>query len=727
MDTAVGEAENIVPEMPELVLVEGLDEAEPAVQAENTVKYDEEALNLVADFEASEYGRGWLSRIAEDTIESFETDFESCADWRKKCAEIIDRYVCKPPKKIDEMQNIANAAMPITIETLSRLISRIVSEIFGDYKSVFGVIPANDGEQAENMAKVLTQHGNYQFRNEIPDFQRQSVRLVTWGVLCGSMISYSYYNVEREQNHHIAISPDDFAFPYAHLCSQPDLSDLPRYTWIRRMYAHQLESERDNSGWLNVDKVLGEEVETEDEPEQPVTKAMTEKLGHEMPENADRTAGTYVVLHWEGWLKLPAQERLRWCQVIVHKQTRKILKLKVLEEADWRERARYERQSAEASMYRESRLEWEALRDQGKAQNETMMALAMEEAERNERYVPELEAAAAVSDEAELRLPPEPLPPSWMLTKDPFEQPKPMRKKQVCMFAYGVMLENLVGALGLGMGHITVEYDKASNVLWSQFIDAATFANTQTLVTTKGVTFEGGMRIRPGHQNKVTGLSNHDLANGALQVLKFDPANEQLRISANELHEKARQAISSPDVLGGAPGKSGETRGGLNSRIEQATKQLSSMARSAAAVVRQIVINNAILNSMFLPNESIFMVLDDQLGRWAQQSLSRNAYLRSYQVEFSSDMKFASDEQKIREADEIAMMVLKTPQLQNNAAMAYEAIKGALAARGQHKLIALLGARPPAPPVFLGLQPPPPPGLPPAEAGQPPLSKPDTG
>jgi hypothetical protein len=204
-----------------------------------------------------------------------------------------------------------------------------------------------------------------------------------------------------------------------------------------------------------------------------------------------------------------------------------------------------------------------------------------------------------------------------------------------------------------------------------------------------------------------------------IQPIEFGQANSQLRELADMCYERAQSSIQAPNVLSGEPGKSGETYRGLSARIEQATKQLSVVTRDFADAFEEILRKNAALNARFLPDEELFEIQNHDMeavqllqGFMAAMPQNQNGsvgtglakasramYERDYRVEIRADLRFATQAQRIGEADELVQMG-QHPMLQQNLAFNYAAQVQALKARGLDHMIPLLGAKPPTPQMY---------------------------
>jgi hypothetical protein len=292
--------------------------------------------------------------------------------------------------------------------------------------------------------------------------------------------------------------------------------------------------------------------------------------------------------------------------------------------------------------------------------------------------------------------------------------PEAPRRVPIHSFTHFVAIEPLVGNKGLSYGRIQADLQRAVNALVTQFIDAGTFANIQTWAATRKMDTRGGeLKWSPGEINFFEGLDVDDIRK-VLMPLSTGQANPQLMEIANLLMDKAQSSMQAADILSGEPGKSGETYKGVAARIEQATKQLSVLGRKFGNSLKFVFKHNARLNSIFLPENEIVRIAD--LEGSPEITIGAGMYQKPYMFEIRADMRFATNIQRVEEADEVLKMVMDLGAqpgmpLNGNLALQYECIKGAFLARRRPDLVALMGARPPEVQQFgMPTMPPAPPG-----------------
>lgn len=677
-----------------------IDLSEEEEGEEKMPPYDETLPNLVETFMASAEGREELEEIANLVCEDFDRDWEGSDKDRKKFAKDMVLFGGDLPPKTFPWENAANAHVPIMLENMLRLQTRIESELFADWEEV-ATFPPLVGDGNAEISEILTLHTNWQIREQIEDFDQQMQRGLMH-FLMGNVSFRSYYDHENERNHHCVLTPDEFVTPFAFSSTRADYGDLPHYTMVLRYYRHQLQAYRDV--WVGVDEVLDKEPNGfGDDPEMPVREAQAKLAGEDVP--SDLTKGApYVLLHYEGWMELPQQDRDRWVQVIVDKTTKNVLKLAIHESPDWQDKARFDQQTAEFSQY-------SAMKAQHAATLEQIQTQALQVRPLVDGGQIAMDHGAQIVDHLTAAIPQPPPAPEWMADpEDMVTGPKPPKMRPILMFTHGMCMVPMTGSRGIGPGRMLADYNRAANVSLSHFVDSCTLANASGLIVADTVDFDRPFSWAPGKINKVKGVSGAELKN-AIMPYTPAPANSQLLQIVQLMQASGQSAAQAPDVLSGASGKSGETYRGHATRLEQATKNLTVIGRRFAKVVRQLLKNNATLNSVFCKDEEIIEVTRGATATMQQVRVTREMYQQGYRVEVSSKMDFSGEAEKQEHADQILQMTTAFPPLLNNLPYFQQAVMGSLKARKRRDLIAYLGPLLPPPETPMNLPPPPPPGM----------------
>lgn len=702
-------------------------------EAPKPFEYDEEEPNLVDAFMSHTDGQEALKDISSKVRKDFEEAWSSTEEYRARKAKDWLIFTGNLPPKEFPFKNAANCHVPIMIENTTRNVFRAFAELFGDWDNVFGV--AAIGPNDENMAQVLTLHGNWQLREQIPDFKRQQMKGMLGFFSVGDVTCHSFWDPVRMQNRHEMLSCDEFVVPYTYTSMMPDYSDVPYRVKKFPLYPHEIEARRET--WSDVDRILdGPKPTFESDEGMPGAEAAAKDEGVEPSEV--ESAAPYQILWYEGWLELPNQDGRRFCRVMCDKDSDKVFELAIHEHPDWQDVQRHETEQQQLADFRNHTQAFQSmLTEQGLQMQQLEQSIAYARDTGMDASQAEQQLMQAKQMQAQV-VPP--APPTWMKDpQDPTEQPRPVKKVPIHLFAHGVCIEPLFGNLGLGYGRMQADFNRAANTALSQFADSATLANVWSMIVADGIEFPGGndISIEPGKLIRISGSIGDDIRKSIIE-LKPGPANPQLVELVKEMREFGQTSMQSPSVLSGDPGKSGETFRGIAARIEQATKQLSVSTRKYGDFLEQILKNNALLNSVYLRDEEFFHIaLQSGSPFWGQTTsgeapppqpagqqqspmlgqfaIGRKMYERNYHVEIRSDLRFVTQSQKIQEADELVTMGLKIPMLAQNPIYQYHAVRKALMARGQNEMVAALGP-PPTPQTMQqpGMPQPgaPPPGMP---------------
>lgn len=689
-----------------------IDTGEDDEPSDEEVEFEDDDPNLVPGFLDTQEGRDFLKELSQRIKRRFDDTWESTEEYRDRRAKNGLIFAGKLPPKDFPFKDCANVHVPIMLETITRLHFRAMSELFGSWDSVFGVLPI--GPDDEEIAELLSKHGNWQINEEIPNFKREQERALLQHFTDGDFTIHSLRDPFRNVNLHETLTADDFVVPYTHTSTMPDYSDCPYYFRVRHYYRHELEAMRE--AWHGVDDVIDREPPPWDsDPEPQLLNAAAQAAGIEVPDGDD--SSPYKVLQYEGWEELPGRDRQYFVQAYLDYATGNFLALSVLEEPDWQELREYEQRL-------EARDQYLNMVDQHAA--DVAAYEVMVNALASAPPMPQVDPMTGMPM-GPPPIPPPPMAPQmppWMDPLDPQAEPTPPTMRPIHMFTHGVCIEPLAGNLGMGFGNIQADFNRAANTALNQFTDAATLANSRGLITSNLVKFRDGFSYRPGMLNVVDGVSGEELKRN-IMPLEFGPASPQLMEVVNKMYEWGQSSVQAPEVLSGEAGKSGETFRGISARIEQATKQLSVSTRKyAEGPLKRVLQCNARLNAIFMPESQFVAINNHKLGSVETISVGRDLYRRDYKVAIKADLKFTGDAQRIADAEQMLSMLMSNPMLQQNVGIMQRALRKVFEARDQHDMVAYLGPQLPPPVTPLGLaappQPPAPEGGAPGQEGQPP-------
>lgn len=668
--------------------IELADEGEPE---EPPITYDESSPNMVADLMLTKAGQEWVKKCADKVFREVSDARDAQKEYRDKRTEEQRFFNGDLPPKSWPFAKCANPHLPIASTRANRLVFRIFGEAFGDFTEVANVMPV--GPDDHETSETLTKYLNWQIQTEMSDFPRQMERALFMFIYHGDFACHTYYDSFRKKIRHDVLSSDDFVVPYVHSTTEPDYSDCPWVAKILKMQRHEIQRMRDT--WHDVDRVLeGEKPTFDDEPEEPLADDIAQTQGVEKDQTAGRAP--YKLIHYEGWIDLPNSVDERFCKVVLEWRSKEVLQIQVMEEDDWRDRMRHRRQTQELQQYRA-------------AESDFQMAMAAPPPP------PQMQLDPMTGMPMPMEPPPPPqppVPPRWAdpaALMDPMFEPEPIRRAPLHMFTHGVCIEPLQGPLGVGYGRWLTDFNRAANTALAQFTDAATLNNTKTALTA-GALFQKPVTLEPGKFIPIADASSKEL-NEAIMMLEFGQANPQLLDVVKMMNEAADDVTQAPGILSGEEGKSGETFRGVATRLEQATKQITVVGRKFVRCVEHLLSNQAKLNAQFMPEDDLVYVNNHKTGAEELLQVGRAMFEDHFRIVIKSGMRFASQAQRIAEADQILQMPQACPPLMQNLAFFQQAAQGALKARDADHMLPTLG--PPAAPggvqTPMGIPPPPPP------------------
>jgi hypothetical protein len=658
--------------------------------------FDDDDPNLVPFFEASEKGQEFLKKVSRQVCDDFDEAWESSEEYREKRAANFKMMVGMLPPKEEPFAGCANAHAPFMLERILRLTSNVFVEIFANKEDIF-TVSATGPDDAEK-ADLLSRHGNWQVKNDMPDFLRQNHRALIEFFSTGSVFCHSYFDPVKNRNRHDILTCDDFVIPYVFNTVETDLSDVPFKIRILRKYKQEIE-QLGLSDWANTDKIFDTEAGNPNEDPDANLREEGAKWEGIVPSDEGGKNSPYKLYEYHGWTVMPGSDVTRPIVAIVEPSTKTMVRLYIREEDDWKDRARFDRETLEWQQYQQDLSMFQDLQSQ---EASVQARLSMPDVDPQEAMILQqgLQQAALQP----------PIAPRWLKSEqDLASGPKPIRKTPMEMFSHGVCIENPNGALGLSYGSILADQNRLADEALNRFYDAATLGNCYSIMVPEMLGIDKGtIPFGPGKVVRVKNVTGDQLKSSIVE-LRPSAANPQL-LDIARMSAEWGDGVTVSGIVSGEAGKSGETYRGVATRLERATRQLSVAGSKYLDFLSNVLRNNAKLNSIFMNDVEVFEVTND-LGFPETKEIGRKLYLRDYRVNFTADVRFSSQAQKVQEADEILGMVTTLPPLQANPSFVYEAIKQSLIARGKKDMIPLLGPPPPPPQVPFGTPPPPPPGM----------------
>jgi hypothetical protein len=667
----------------------------------------EDTDNLVHEYLKSEEKTKFLETMASEICEQCDKALENSSGMREERKKVFETIAGRTKRRNGHWDGCADMKTYLALERVHRLYSRLFVEIFVANRDVFRVNANSQDPDEIEAARLLTAHGNWQINEEITDFLKQQKRGLFEFIAQGTVFFKSSRDVLRNRNRHDVITYDKFIVPYVDTAVEIDLSDMPWKAEVLNYYAHELEDLEEKGTFANLDKVLSRTASHDDNPVEDSIREKFASLEGLMPDESDKNAPVFF-LEYHGFWKLPGEKKRRPVCATVEPKTKSVVRLYVREEDDWKDRVRFEEQTAMLQRYRDAM----GVFDQRQAEYQMQLE--------------EYQMLGGIDPMGMPLPPPEepviipPPPPKWAQFDElgGVMEPAPIRKVPMELYVRGDCIDNIHGFNSIGFGHILTSLQGIADTAINHFIDAADFGNSSMIVTSQDTLGKKDPEFGPG---KVLRLQNVEPSQikSAFEEVRPAGGNPQLLEIVRMAGDYGDSAIAAPAVLSGEPGKSGETYRGISTRIEQATRQLTTAGLSYLQPLTQIMKNNAKLNAMFMDEEEVFRVSG------TARKIQRNLYIRDYSVSFTADVRFVGQQQRVAEVDALLQMAGGIPYLAQNPAYIYALVKDRLETSGKGDLVEKLGQEPPPPQVPFGTPPAPPPGVVPP--GMPPGVPPQGG
>lgn len=552
--------------------------------------------------------------LAADVVRAFERDWKGSEKFRERRTSIVKLFLGILPELSDASgeEGSARVHYPIIATAIQRMHSRIYDQQFPSTGEFFGVKPqdALDLERAIRVAK----HLNWQIMHQIREYVMNHDVLIMQWLLYGSAFSYIYQDPTKNRPCHEVCRTEDIVLPYTFSSTDPSMSDVPRITRILRKYKHELDALADENYYKNIDTLDTTDtvstgssgsssgmtnVSSSNGGGQSMNEVMQKAQGIEKPgDGADDPDAPRELLEQHRWWKLPGDKKQRPIVVTVDKKTRKLIGLRLREDEDPQDRARYNREKAA------NRASYDS------AMQQFSMDMAM--------YQQHFGNATPPPTPGQETMTPPPVPgemtPSMPLPpppQPPMQPPEPTPPKMVAInfFTHYVCIPNPEGILGFGIGYLLEGHNMVADTIASQIVDAGTLANGSTFLYSRQAKMKRGeFRIAPGMGTEVD-LSPQDLDKG-IKMLQFGGPNPQLAQFIKDQKTEADALSGANEILSGEVGGSNETATTTQIRISQALAAISILNKRYTRARTFEGVALARLNSVHLEDKEYFTVVD---------------------------------------------------------------------------------------------------------------------
>lgn len=690
--------------------VEETEDEMPMVDAA-TAGMSPETVNLVPSI-TDENDR---KKIANRVYKDYDRDFRSSERYREKRASILKLFIGMLPPSQDDGAQIHYS---IIAKAVIRIHARIYDQQFPSNGEFFGVRPtdAMDLERSVRVAK----HLNWQILHQIPEYVPNHDALIMQWLLYGSAFSYVYWGAVKNRPCHEVCRTEDIILPYKRASTDPSLGDVPRITRILRLHRHELEAEAE-TGYYDEEAVekLFEKMDAgqaggnqgEDSQKSSSVQEVTDRAsGVEKPEEVDEDSPR-VLLEQHRWLVLPNEKKSRPVIVTIDRETKILLQVRLREDEDPEDRARFNREQDELNaQYAAAMMQWQ-MDMVAYQQNVTEMAVMSEPTMtpmpmQGEETMTAPPMPGVTDSTGPMALPPAPPEP------EPPQPPSPVKMVPVNFFTHYVCIPNPEGIYGYGIGFLLEGQNMVADTVASQYVDANTLANTSTFIYSRQAKLgRGEFRIKPGAGTQ-TDLSPQDVDKG-IKMLDFRAPNPATMNVIKDQQQDADDVSGAGDILSGEVGGSNETATTTQIRISQALAAISIQNKRYTRARTSEGEKLARLNSVYLTDDSYFPVVDPfkrlppmQPGGEAmpvveQKPIARMDYLQDVDITITADPRMASQPQRVQEATSALQLILSGPAAMNPM-LVNAAYRKLFVAMDAPELVAALTMAPPPMPGMPG-------------------------
>ena len=598
----------------------------------------------------------YLEAVGERVVADKETDWKSGDEYRQKRDRQIRLFAANVPGKPEGQHNLVVVHLPLVTKAVLQMHAHIHPAFFPQEGEFCGV-RANKPTEIQR-ARRMSRHMNIQLRQEVTEYVPANDRGGIQVLLFGSMFDVWWYDPVLRRPRYEVCTSDDIILPYKCLSDQPDLSDVPRITWRKDYYRHELEALQDVGYYINVDKLYQQpygkdgaptgEQETEAKKDSGMVRDTADELqGTSRP--ADEKDSAREILEQDRWLVLPGEKRQRPVTICVDAGTKKVLRLALRERNDAKDKRRFDRDQLAWQTQADS---MQMMHEAAVAEHEAAMMASLQALELG--YDPMTGGPPPPPPAGELPPPPE-LPPS----------PKPARKVPWNRFTHYICFPNPEGIYGLGVGYLVEGHNLLVDDLLTRHVSLLSMHCLPTYLYSRNSRVgRGELKLKLGEGNEVLLPPEQVNAGAGIKQFQFPPPPSDTH-KIVEQQSQAVQDITANDIVAGAPGLSGQTAAETEMRSANAMANISTIGarfnRSRAFSLR----NLALINSETLEGDVFYVPRVEEPETeedYEEFEVSREDYIEDFTITFTSDPNLASQPQRERQA--MKMMEILTQLVQ---------------------------------------------------------------
>lgn len=654
-----------------------VDELDPvdAVEPEPTAKLPEPAPvksgyqampNLAATLPVA-----YLKRVAAGVLSRAESDYKSCEKWRTQTANHYKLYEGDVSDSIMDQKNITVMHMPFVRRSVRMFHSKMFPQL---YPPTGELLMLKAGFGLEAQAEKCAADMNNQLYNQMPEYIPSHDRGMVQNLVEGVTYEVFEYDPLEERAKQTICLAEDCWIPYKSTSCRPDMADVPRITWRKRYYQHELEAAEAKGYYICVTAPRADKsdrMEALFPPEQaydeagmptnsvspnhdtiddkPIKESGDQSIGHEQQD--PEPDGETEILEQDCYLRLPGEPAQRAFTVCIDRRTQVVLRVARREHEDLADRVRFQRemmefqaiQQSQAAMFEQAmgawqaqQQEWEAGQQPVPATDELGMPVIDEATGQPHLLPPPMEGVPPPKQPQQPKPPPEPAPVKMV--------PWHRWTKYDCTM-------NPRGALGHGVPHDVAGQNQLANKVATRAVSNMTLSFLKTGIASRQSRFSrGDMVLRLGEINESPLSPSQVQAGAGIAWIDIPPPAPDW-YKAVDMADKSAQEVTAFDIAMGAPGMSGETATEAEMRHSNATDNISEVAQRYNRARATALRNLAYINSVTIPDEGRTVYKGGTEIRVFREDYE--AILSSMEIVFTCDPNLESKAVKAKKAERL--------------------------------------------------------------------------
>ncbi len=225
-------------------------EVEVTIEGEDPEVEETEEVEIDFDANLTDYlDDDILDSIGKKIVELVTTDDRSREDWKRTYIRGLDLLGFKMEDRTEPWSGACGVYHPVMTEAVVRFQSQAIMEIFPASGPAKTKIIGKWSREKEEQARRVQTELNYLICDKMTEFRPETEALLLHLALAGSAFRKIYYSEELKRPMGRFIPAEDFIVPYG----TTDLRTAPRYTEIKRMFPHDLQSLMDRGIYRDLD------------------------------------------------------------------------------------------------------------------------------------------------------------------------------------------------------------------------------------------------------------------------------------------------------------------------------------------------------------------------------------------------------------------------------------------------------------------------------------------